>query len=415
MVPAWKLPACRSPGFAGCVPGWYKYASLMRQSTFRGRTRVNQPGDNEIRIATAGMFEALMDWFPDIIQSVDADGRIVYANRKASELLGYTRDELLGMSLQNLYAPEIMAKVKAGFADLKNRGDLRISESLVLDKKGNRIPVEIRSFAVYDGEGRFLRTFSILRDLRAMKALQDQLMHSSRLAAIGELAACIVHDISNPLAVIRLYLELMQVQAGELAAASPAMASFMESVANLQKAEGKIEKLIQHLREFSRSKEAQPESVDLRGVVADALFMVTNKLDKRGVQVVKELPATPCLVSGHANQLEQVFMNLFSNACDAMKAVPSPVLRISIRPVADSGPAAGGWECRVADMGEGIPEANLANIFQPFFTTKPRGEGTGLGLSITRQIVIRHNGQISVESAPGKGTTFILRLPGAVT
>jgi PAS domain S-box-containing protein len=373
----------------------------------------SQPGDNGVRTATAGVFEALMDWFPDIIQSVDAEGRIVYANRKASELLGYTHAELLGMSVYDLYAPEIMEKVKAGFADLKSRGDLSINESLVLDKKGIRIPVEIRSFAVYDTEGRFLRTFSILRDLRAMKALQDQLMHSSRLAAIGELAACIVHDISNPLAVIRLYLELMQAQAGELAAASPAMASFMESVVNLQKAEGKIEKLILHLREFTRSQEAQVESVDLRGIVADALFMVTNKLDKRGVRVEKELPASPCLVTGNASQLEQVFMNLFANACDAMKTVASPVLRVSIRPVTGESGLAAGWECRVADKGEGIPEENLARIFQPFFTTKPRGEGTGLGLSITRQIVLRHTGQISVESAPGKGTTFILNFPVA--
>ena len=367
-----------------------------------------------MRADTARLFESLLDWFPDIIQSVDAGGHIVYVNRKASELLGYAHDEIIGMHVGQLYAPEIWAKVQTGFSALKTQGTLRVNESLICDKAGNRIPVEIRSFAVYDKDGSFLRTFSILRDIRETKSLQNQVLHSSRLAAIGEISACIAHDITNPLAVIRLYLELMQSQVDELAAGDGAAAKsgVQESLAALQRASGKIAKLILHLREFSRSREAQMEPVDLRGVISDALFMVTNKLDKQNVKVERAIPDSPCLVQGNASQLEQVFMNLFSNACDAMKgAASAPVLRISVAPFAGDADCAEGWECRVADNGPGIPPHIKDQLFQPFFTTKAKGEGTGLGLSITKQVVKRHGGAIAAGPDAGPGATFVLLLP----
>ncbi len=170
----------------------------------------SNPSRSEIRRATAHVFEFLLEWFPDIIQSVNSEGNIVYINRRAEELLGYSRDELLGMNILDLYAPEIADAVRKGFKTLQKKGTLEGIESVVVSKAGERIPVEIRSFAVYDDHGAFLRTFSILRDIRPIKELQNSLVHTSRLAAIGELASCIAHDISNPLAVVKLYAELLE-------------------------------------------------------------------------------------------------------------------------------------------------------------------------------------------------------------
>jgi len=172
---------------------------------------MSQPID--LRKATAAIFEHLLDWFPDIIQSVDNDGFIVYVNRKASEILGFTKEELIGLSIRDLYAPDMLLQVDAGFTKLKKQGTLTVCDSAIMSKSGERIPVEIRSFAVYDDDGGFLRTFSILRDVRDVKELQENLMHASRLASVGELASSIVHDIANPLAVIKLSGELLQ---GEL-------------------------------------------------------------------------------------------------------------------------------------------------------------------------------------------------------
>ncbi len=370
------------------------------------------PGENGVRIETARLFESLLDWFPDMIQSVGKDGKIVYANRRASELLGRPREEIIGMHLRKLYAPEIWAKVEAGFATLQSRGNLTVGESLVLDRDGNRIPVEIRSFAVYDEDGHFLRTFSILRDIREHKSLQNQLLHSNRLAAIGELSACIAHDIANPLAVIRLYQDLMRGQTDDLLEKAPeATEALRESLTSLKKATDKIEKLTQHLRDLSRSREGQAAPVDLRDIIADALFMVENKLKRQDVRVDYELPASACMVEGNASQLEQVFMNLFSNACDAMRGKAEPVLCIGVRPAPEGVEECSIWECRVSDNGGGIPPDALPHIFQPFFTTKEKGDGTGLGLSIALQIVLRHNGLITAENAPGGGALFVLKLP----
>ena len=363
----------------------------------------------EVRVASARMFELLLDWFPDIIQSVNSAGHIVYANRKASELLGYPRDEILGMHVSQIYAPEIWEKVQHGFAQLKDKGSLTVLESLLQDKAGNKIPVEIRSFAVYDENKEFVRTFSILRDTREIKELQNSLIHTSRLAAIGELAACVAHDITNPLSVIKLYNELLLSEVADLKKTGTTTANLEDALGSVRKSAEKIERIVNHLRDFSRSREGQAEVVDLRNVIIDGLFMITNKTDKGNIAVIRDFPAEAAIIRGNANQLEQVFMNLFSNACDAMKGRPKPELTIQLRPVARGGIP--GWACQVRDNGSGIPPDIQEQVFAPFFTTKPKGEGTGLGLSIAQNIVRRHNGEISVESTPGQGTAFTVFLP----
>ena len=135
------------------------------------------PKDDLIR-SNAALFESLLDSFPDVIWSVNRDGNIAYANATARELLGYTAEELLSMNITEVYAPELREKVKSGFNRLRQQGQLSKIESVVVDKEGNRIPVEIRSFAVYGKDQTFSRTFSILRDVSSIKQLQDNLMHA---------------------------------------------------------------------------------------------------------------------------------------------------------------------------------------------------------------------------------------------
>lgn len=368
-------------------------------------------GKTEVSASSARIFELLIDSFPDIIYSVTGNGNITYANRQASELLGYSRDELLGMNLRQLYAPEVWDKADAGFAAVKERGALTVSESLIRDKAGQTIPVEIRSLAVCSDTGALVQTLSILRDQRQGKELQGRLLHAHRLAAVGELGACVAHDIANPLAVIKMYVELLGPQLNDLNRLQPQVGSeIQESLVHIERAVEKIEKLLAHLREINRPSESSFTPIDLRRVVADALFMVTSKISQDRVTVVREFPDLPCLVRGNASQLEQVFMNLFSNACDAMHASPQAELGVAIAAPPDGAPC-GDWECRVTDNGSGIPPEVIDKMFNLFFTTKPRHEGAGLGLSLARNIVRRHGGGIKVESEVGKGSTFNVRLP----
>ncbi len=364
---------------------------------------------NSQEIRDADVFANLLESFPDIIHSVDDNGRIVFTNKAAERLLGYTRAEILGMHVRELYADEVLRDMERGFQDLKQRGDKLVKESLLKARDGTRIPVEIRSFSIYDDDGRFLRSFSILRDIRPIKALQESLVHAGRLAAIGELASGVAHDINNPLTVISLSNELIQRELGrDDADAAASRANIARHAEHITRASLSIQKLSEHLRNFSRAMVDRYERVDLAASVADALFIIDNKLKSNGVRVENNVPPGRHFVLGSANHLEQVLVNLIGNACDAMKGQPVRTLTLDVSPAGRDGQAF--WRLAVTDTGTGIPEELREEIFRSFFTTKEKGKGTGLGLSIARGIVRDMKGDIELRSAVGQGSTFAVLL-----
>jgi PAS domain S-box-containing protein len=344
-----------------------------------------------------------------MIHSIDDHGNIIYTNKTAEQLLGYTKEEFLKMNIRQIYAPEILDALEKGFTDLKKKGDKTV-ESMLKTKDGRLIPVEIRSFSIYDDEGQFLRTFSILRDMREIKELQKSLIHTSRLAAIGELSSGVAHDINNPLTVILLANELIFKEFERKDVNTATLNKNVRGHAlDVQKASKSIQKLADHLRNFSRGMAERYEPVDLFDPINDALFITNNKIMKSLVVVKNELKKGCCFVHGLPNQLEQVFVNLIGNACDAMAATPRHDLTIRISETELDNVAC--WTCNVADTGTGIPAELMEDIFHSFFTTKEKGKGTGLGLSISRGIIRDHKGDIRVESTPGKGSTFSVILP----
>lgn len=366
----------------------------------------------EIEIRDADVFEILLDSFPDMIHSIDDDGNIVYTNRTAEALLGYTRKELLSMNIRQIYADEVLKDVERGFTDLKERGDKTV-ESLLKAKDGTRIPVEIRSFSIYDDEGNFIRTFSILRDIREIKELQKSLVHTGRLAAIGELASGVAHDINNPLTVILLSNEMMLKELDRVDVSQDTPAKSVTSLAkDVQKASKSIQKLADHLRSFSRGMAEKYELVDLYDSISDALFITNNKIHTSTVDVVNKIKKGVFFIKGFPNHMEQVFVNLIGNACDAMAGQPKRKLTLSIEPCQRDNNV-NYWKCDIVDTGTGIRKEILGEIFQSFFTTKEKEKGTGLGLSISRGIIRDHKGDIEVTSEVGKGTTFSVLLPQA--
>jgi signal transduction histidine kinase len=299
--------------------------------------------------------------------------------------------------------------VKSGFLRLQREGELSVCDSAMLDKNGRRIAVEIRSFAIYDDQGEFVRTFSIVRDTRSVKAMHDRLMHASRLAAVGELAASLVHDISNPLSTIRLAGTLLQEELKQVQLRQVDPDTLKTSLEIVDTAVNKIESLVIQLRNLSRSDEQTPQVFDLRNAIREAQVLVTGKLRKAKVKQRLELPEGNCSVLGRESEIAQVFMNLFSNACDAMQGCDQRELTVSL--AGEDTPDGRQWRCGVADTGSGIAPENLPHIMDSFFTTKAKGEGTGLGLAIVQSILRHHGGNIEVISEPGRGSTFTVLLP----
>ena len=237
------------------------------------------------------------------------------------------------------------------------------------------------------------------RQLEELRRTQDRLSQSAKLAAIGELAAGIAHEVNNPLTIILGHANLLRRRA-ELA---PAQASIevIEAQAN------RAAHMVRGMLDFSRRRPRSVQNVSLRDVIERALTLVVDKLRGRGIETAKILDESDPAVVGDRDELTQVFINLIGNAADAMPDGGRLVVSTQVHRQDDVTYVS----AQVADTGTGIAPEHRDQVFESFFTTKPEGQGTGLGLTITRDIVKNHEGTIEVDSTVGKGTTMIVNLP----
>jgi signal transduction histidine kinase len=236
-----------------------------------------------------------------------------------------------------------------------------------------------------------------LADINArLQAMQLQLIQSEKLAAIGQLTAGIVHDVKNPLAVIKGLAEVLQDDATITDETRHELQVIRESAE-------KANRIVSDLLKFARQSQPEMETHDLRETVEASIRLTTYLIREARIQLVKAIPEQATLVTYDPQQIEQVLINMIHNAIQAMPN--RGTLEVSLAQV--DGTAA----IAIQDTGTGIPPENLKRIFDPFFTTKPEGVGTGLGLSVSYGIVANHQGKIEVESEVGKGTKFTIYLP----
>lgn len=350
---------------------------------------------------SAQIFEEIVSNFPDIIHSVNKDGVIISANRRATELLGYSIEELIGKSVFEIYADDIQKNVRSGFSQLKKSGSLGQIESKLKTKSGEIIEVEIRSLSIYDEHGNFDRTFTIIRDMRPMNQLKNQLVQQSKLAGIGELASGIMHDIRNPLTLIASYNNHFLKKAIENQDAD----LMIKCQSVIEKACNKIMHLSDHLRAYTRSDVANFCHFSAKEMMENSLLMLQQRIAEAGAKIENKITDDKLLLYGNENQIEQVFINLIGNAADAIAHCANKKIIIDYS-VTDSDII-----LMVQDFGPGIPKENMGKIFESFFTTKEKGKGTGLGLSICSGIIRKHAGEIRVDSELGSGTVFSVVLP----
>ena len=229
---------------------------------------------------------------------------------------------------------------------------------------------------------------------------QEELVQSRKIAAVGTLTSGIAHELNNPINNIVLSAEVLKEDFREL--------SQEEALGLIQDIMGQAERaadIVKGLLDFSRSERPEIEPLDIAAVVQDTLKLVRNQLSLCGIQADLDLPQNLPQVQGNRKSLQQVFLNLFINAIQAM--LDGGSLTVRAYPTPD-----GQWlKVQVTDTGMGIAAEHLPHIFDPFYTTKEVGRGTGLGLSVTYGIVEKHGGRIEVESEKGKGSTFSVVLP----
>ena len=245
-------------------------------------------------------------------------------------------------------------------------------------------------------------TAEMQRREQELRDKQEQLVQAGKLATLGELTTGVAHELNNPLNNTGLFVgnavDLIELGAADKGQIVRELRQAMQQVS-------KATQIISHLRTFGRAAPVSREPISLRPVIERALSLVQEQLRLHEIEVTLDLGPEEPVVVGNPIQLEQVFINLLTNARDAVVDSPRKAIRIS----ASVGSAA--VEIAFVDTGHGIPSGLERRIFDPFFTTKEVGKGTGLGLSITYGIVKEHGGTISVVSPPGEGATFLIHLP----
>jgi signal transduction histidine kinase len=239
------------------------------------------------------------------------------------------------------------------------------------------------------------------RTRQELRAMTQQLWQAAKLASVGELAASIAHELNNPLGTVSVRLE------GVLAK-TPADDPRRRSLEIVDQEVQRMARLVGNLLHFSRAGRDQVSTVDVREELARTIELTDHHLRRRGVEVAPEFDAGVPVIFADRQQLRQVFLNLFTNAGDAMPKGGRLVPRVRPGELPDGMPAV---IVEVSDTGIGIAPELLARVFEPFFTTKEEGKGTGLGLAICRRIVQGHRGTLQIESEVGRGTTVRVTLP----
>ncbi len=243
------------------------------------------------------------------------------------------------------------------------------------------------------------RTAELRKAVADLETAQQALVRTERLASIGGLAGGVAHEINNPTGVILTRADYLL----RIAAEEKLSAEVIEDLTAIRKQAERIARITGALLSFSRQQPGPKRAVRVDEIVGEALALVEPSLKDGAIKVVKEIdPGVPA-IHGDKGRLEQVLVNLFKNACDAMGQGGTLTVRAAH--------AGGVVSLGVRDTGSGIPPEVQAKIFEPFFTTKEVGKGTGLGLSIAYGIVAEHGGELRLSSAPGEGTEFTLVLP----
>jgi len=278
---------------------------------------------------------------------------------------------------------------------------------ILQDSHGDNQRLEASRKAMIHIMGDLRETTMVMeRREQELREKQEQLVQAGKLATLGELTTGVAHELNNPLNNIGLFVgnavDLLELGNTDKERIIREMSRAMQQVR-------KATEIISHLRTFGRAAPFSRDPVSLNDTITQALSLMQEQLRLRDIHVTVALGAEELVVLGNAVQLEQVFINLLTNARDALGESPRKAIRIAASVSQQS------VEIRFADSGPGIPPGLERRIFDPFFTTKEVGQGTGLGLSITYGIIKELGGTISVVSPPGEGATFAIRLPLAHT
>ncbi len=408
-------------------------------------------------------YHSLVETIPQMILCKDLAGRFTFANQKFCAELGRSRDEILGKTDLDFFPRELAEKYRRDDHKVLESGELLDVVEEHVAPKGEKLYVQVMKTPLYGPEGEPIGIQGIFWDVtrrmqaeeqlkkqnvmlqelarseheahEALKAAQSRMVQTEKLASLGQLVAGVAHEINNPLAFVSNNVAVLERDLRDMITliglycqvprpTGPEHAALFDQIDHVglqldldytldnlprlidRTREGlrRIERIVKELRLFARVDEGDWNEVDLNPGIESSINMVQGHARKKGIRLIKELGPLP-LVRCRAAGVHQVIVNLILNAIDACDTDDCVTVRTLSEPELE------GVRIDVIDTGAGNEPAVREKIFDPFFTTKAIGQGTGLGLSISYGIVQEHRGSIEVQSTPGSGSCFTVRLP----
>ena len=378
--------------------------------------------------------QTILDAIQDFIIVISPDRRIVEVNQAFLSQMGYTREEVIGRKCH-----EVFQKVNAECNKDQTRCPLNetlesraASEEVMtrVDHEGKRRHVDIKIFPVCEKDGTISKFIEMSRDITEMRRKEEemtrrlekmvedrtlalrethaQLLHQDKMASLGKLSASVVHEINNPISGILNLVMLMNRMMKEGALQQKDFDQFSQYLILIEKETRRISRIVSNLLAFSRHSKMEFGILSINQLIEKSLFLNANLMKLHSIKVENGFDPNLPEIVGSEDRLQQVFMNLISNAAEAMEASKGDrVLGIKTQYLPDKNSIT----ISFTDTGAGVPAENLSKLFEPFFSTKKMGKGVGLGLSVVYGIIQEHNGSIGVRSEVGKGTTFTIELP----
>jgi len=394
----------------------YNLANQLSETAYKNLTlRKNISEKNIIEKElkeSQSRFKSLVETTTDFIWELDTQARFLYVSPQAKQLLGYEPEELIGTSGFDLMPPDEAKKIEAQFSEYVEQGlPFRNLQNINLHKDGHKVYLESNGEPFFDDSGRLLGYRGSDRDITERIKMEEQIIQSQKMEALGQLAGGVAHDFNNMLTGIMGNAELLLLEMED----KPEYAAHLSMIIE---AADRAADLARNLLVFGNRKALSFQPLDLIEILKSTLEIFKKVMDKK-ITLSLELEAEKTQVKGMESQLQSVFMNLLINASHAMPKgghihINSSNITLKkqycLQSPFDLEPGTY-ISISVKDTGEGIPKENLHRVFDPFFTTKDTGKGTGLGLSAVYSTLHQHRGMISLNSELMKGTEFVLFFP----
>lgn len=379
--------------------------------------------------------ETILNGIEDFIIVISTDRHIIEANDAFLRHMGYTRDQVIGKKCYEIHHRDTQNcfehRTGCPIGEVvRNRRPAQTIRTRT-DSQGQIHYMNVSLYPVWEKDGKISRFLEISHDVTDIKRQEEenrrqlelmveertrqleethgQLLHKDKMASLGKLSASMVHEINNPIAgILNLILLMKRIRSEPAEGNDPHADLSFDRYLDLMEAETRrISRIVSNLLTFSRQSKIELTRLNLNQLVKKTIFLNENLLKIHAVKIENRLDPDLPIITASEDQLQQVFMNMISNAAEAMENNGGGTLEIETGP----DPVRGGVKISFKDSGAGISPENQAKLFEPFFTTKKKSKGVGLGLSVAYGIIKAHHGLIDIASNEGAGTTFTIQLP----